>query len=695
MSLKLSFFFPLFFILIGSLYSQDYCDYEFKLPSSDDGNLQGLGIKGAIDVHGDYAIVGAFGDDTNGSQSGAAYIFERCGSEWIELQKLIPSDNVASDRYGRGVAIWGDFAIVGAPYDDDKGNNSGSAYVYQLIDGVWEFDQKLTALDGSGSDWYGWTVSIWEDYVLIGAQNDYGAVAFSGSAFIYKKVNDVWTFQTKLLAPDAGVFDNFGLSLDIRNGYVIIGADENDNVDLDTGAAYIYKNVNDSWNFEMKLIASNFAEDDKFGHDVAISDSMAVVCSLNNDTLVNDAGAVYVFKNQGSGVWIEDDILISPETIVSENFGISVDFNEQFLIAGTTTGFGLAFQTGSTYLHTYNGTSWEYEQKIFANDGDHADFYGAGSSMHGSTIMIGAMGDDSNGGNAGSAYMYHVECVPVCTKLLSPSRGDTMFYLNEVLTWADVTMADGYMLSVGSGPGLDDIFAIQDIGDTTSYFVALADQTESFVTIQPYNSFGVTQACTVESFFKDISTPCHPDMEALLALYISTDGPNWLNNTGWVEGALAIDCEPCTWYGVTCDVDGRVSGLTLDNNQLNGLIPTELGDLTNLTELFLNDNQLTGCIPISFAAYCSSTTVDLSSNPMMINDDFAPFCMNSVGACQLPCPTDIDRNGLTNGDDFGIYLGNFGLTCGAPPCPSDVDYNGVIDGDDFGEFLGNFGLSCD
>lgn len=91
MSKKFSFLFSIFFLSIASLYSQDYCEYEFKLPSSDDGNLQGLGLKGAIDVHGDYAIVGAYGDATNGGQSGAAYIFERCGSEWIEIQKLIPA----------------------------------------------------------------------------------------------------------------------------------------------------------------------------------------------------------------------------------------------------------------------------------------------------------------------------------------------------------------------------------------------------------------------------------------------------------------------------------------------------------------------------------------------------------------------------------------------------------------------------
>ncbi|MFT7544841.1 MAG: hypothetical protein ACI8YO_001625, partial [Gammaproteobacteria bacterium] len=453
-----------------------------------------------------YAIIGAFGDETNGNQSGAAYIFERSGSEWIEIQKLIPDDNVLDDRFGRGVAIWGNFVIVGAPYDDEMGNNSGSAYIYQLIDGVWEFDQKILAFDGSSSDWFGWTVSIWEDYVLVGAQNDFGDVVFSGSAFVFKNIDGTWTFQTKLLAPDGDLFDNFGLSLDIRNGYAIVGADENDGDFADTGAAYIYKNADDNWNFEMKLTASNVSVGDNFGHDVAITDSMAVVSSVNNDTLVNEAGAVYVFKNQGDGVWVEDDILISPETIVSENFGINVDFNGQFLIAGTTTGFGLSEETGSVYLHTYNGNSWEYEQKLYSNDGEHADFFGTTTAMHGSTVMIGALGDDSNGGNAGSVYMYQIECAPVCTELISPFIGDTMYYSNELMTWDEVSMADGFMLSVGTESGLDDIFELQDVGDTTSYLVPLIDQVECFVTIQSYNSFGITEPCNVASFFTNFIT---------------------------------------------------------------------------------------------------------------------------------------------------------------------------------------------
>jgi len=555
----------LFFMIAAVLSSQNYCEYEFKLPSSDDGDLQGMGVKGAIDVHGDYAIVGAFGDNTNGGQSGAAYMFERCGSEWLEIQQFIPGDNSAGDRYGRGVAIWDNFAIVGAPYDDDKGNNSGSAYVYQLVDGIWEFDQKITALDGSSSDWFGWTVSIWEDYIMIGAQNDYGDVAFSGSAFIYKYINNHWTFQSKLLAPDAGLFDNFGLSVDIRSGYAIVGADENDGAFDNTGAAYIYKNVNDSWNYETKLVASNVAAEDKFGFDVAISDSMAVVSSLDHDTIVNNAGAVYVYENQGGGVWTEQDILISPENIVSENFGITVDFNEQFLIAGTTTGFGISSQTGAAYLHSYNGTSWEYEQKIYSDDGDHADFFGVTSSLDGSTIMLGAMGDDSNGGNAGSVYMYRVECQPVCTKLVSPSSGDTLFNYNQAISWAAVSMADGYILSVGSQPGLDDIFESQEVGDTTSYYVALYDQTESFITVQPHNTYGTAQTCLSGSYYTEFTSTC---------------------------------------------------------------------------------------------------------------------------------PTDLDGNGLTDGEDFGIFLGNFGSICNTPFCATDFNHDGLTNGDDFGIFLGSFGIYC-
>jgi Leucine-rich repeat (LRR) protein len=82
------------------------------------------------------------------------------------------------------------------------------------------------------------------------------------------------------------------------------------------------------------------------------------------------------------------------------------------------------------------------------------------------------------------------------------------------------------------------------------------------------------------------------ERDALVALYNSTDGANWTDNTGWL-GAAGTECD---WYGVTC-TSGQITTLSLGSNNLSGTIPTELGNLTSLIQLNFFNNSLTGTIP--------------------------------------------------------------------------------------------------
>lgn len=100
-----------------------------------------------------------------------------------------------------------------------------------------------------------------------------------------------------------------------------------------------------------------------------------------------------------------------------------------------------------------------------------------------------------------------------------------------------------------------------------------------------------------------------PDRAALVALYNATDGDNWRDNTNWLSN------EPIgEWHGVTTNSDGRVTHLALVSNELNGRIPPELGDLTELTSLNFNSNQLAGPIPAELGALSNLTVMVLSVN---------------------------------------------------------------------------------
>ena len=109
---------------------------------------------------GDTLVMAAPADDDKGNNTGSAYVYVRNGGVWTEQQKLIADDGAVSDWFGSSLSISGDTLVVGAYYDDDKGSKSGSAYVYVRNGGVWTEQQKLTASDGAQSDHLGNRVFI-------------------------------------------------------------------------------------------------------------------------------------------------------------------------------------------------------------------------------------------------------------------------------------------------------------------------------------------------------------------------------------------------------------------------------------------------------------------------------------------------------------------------------------------------------
>ena len=166
------------------------------------------------------------------------------------LTKLLASDGAAVDRFGYSVSISGDQLVVGAYEDDDNGTNSGSAYVYEKVGGVWTNEQKLTASDGADYWGFGVSVSVSGDYMVVGATAAFGGGFNPGSAYVYEKVGGVWTNEQKLTASDGAAGDQFGRSVSISGDQLVVGTS--------SGSVYVYqKDVNGNWGAEQKLTAKS------------------------------------------------------------------------------------------------------------------------------------------------------------------------------------------------------------------------------------------------------------------------------------------------------------------------------------------------------------------------------------------------------------------------------------------------------
>jgi len=151
--------------------------------------------------------------------------------------KLIASDGEAGDFFGRSVAIEGETIIVGASDDDNvKGIDAGSAYVFRKVDDAWVETQKLIASEIADTAFFGYDVDIDGDYAVITAcwSDDLGEK--TGSAYIFRLEGSEWYEEMKLLASDGDTLDNFGLSVDIELNHIVVGARQDDDMGVNSGA---------------------------------------------------------------------------------------------------------------------------------------------------------------------------------------------------------------------------------------------------------------------------------------------------------------------------------------------------------------------------------------------------------------------------------------------------------------------------
>jgi len=237
---------------------------------------------------------------------GSIYIFvpSNDGSNtWTQQMKLMASDGIEEDFFGGSVAIDRDTVVVGAHLVDNAEENSGSAYVYILSGTVWTEHAKLIANDGNQDDYFGLSVAIDGDTIVVGAPTtDFNSIVkSSGSVYVFVNVMTMWTEQAILMASNNTAGSSFGSSVDVQGDTIVIGADEDDNnVKSDeSGSCYIFTRSGAVWTEQAKIKARDRAANDSFGNQVSISDDTVSIGShRNNNENGETAGSVYIVDLQ-------------------------------------------------------------------------------------------------------------------------------------------------------------------------------------------------------------------------------------------------------------------------------------------------------------------------------------------------------------------------------------------------------------
>jgi len=322
----------------------------------------------SVSVSSGTIVTGAYGDDDNGSNAGAAYISERSNEgsdEWgyDTVKKLLPSDGAPSDYFGYAVAISEDTAVVGAYQDDDNGLSSGSAYIFQRDFGGtdnWGQVKKITPDDGAASDYFGYSVSISGDSVAVGSYQDDDNGSNSGSVYVFYRNQggpDEWGQVTKITPDDGAASDYFGRAVALGlGGALIVGAPGDDDHGSSSGSAYIFERHyggEDNWGQVNKLTASDGAASDSFGCAVSVDWITAVVGACQDDDRGSNSGSAYLFMRRysdGTNNWVQEQKLTASDGLASDNFGEAVSINNDTIVIGASSDDDFGSLSGSVYV---------------------------------------------------------------------------------------------------------------------------------------------------------------------------------------------------------------------------------------------------------------------------------------------------------------------------------------------------------
>ena len=401
---------------------------------------------------------GVNGDENNNSAngSGAVYVFTLSpGGVWSQQAYIKASNTGIGDEFGSSVDISGDTLVVGAAQErsnatgvnGDQSDNSliaaGAAYVFTRTAGVWSQQAYLKASNTEASDRFGTSVAISGDTIAVGAYTESSdadgidgndadnSASQAGAAYVFVRNGSTWSQQAYVKASNSDLGDRFGFSLDLSGDTLVVGAEQEDsnavgvggdqdnNLSLSSGAAYVFVRTGTIWSQQAYLKASNNDSGDIFGVAVAIDGDIIVVGATaedsnaqgingdGDDDSFNRAGAAYIF-NRSPTFWSEDAYVKASNTGASDNFGYSVAVSGNTVLIGAyaedsnATGIdgdetdNSESLSGAVYRFTRDAGMWSQEAYIKASNTDSFDRFGESVTISGQFSAIGANTESSS-----------------------------------------------------------------------------------------------------------------------------------------------------------------------------------------------------------------------------------------------------------------------------------------------------------
>jgi hypothetical protein len=311
------------------------------------------------------------------------------------------SDASSDDLFGHAVAVSGQLAVVGAYANDTTdGNNAGVAYVFSRNgNGTWTEEAVLRAFGAAANDQFGRSVAISGGTIVVGAPlNDGTEGTDIGSVYVFTRVQGVWTERRRISAPEPRDSDEFGASVAIDGTTLVVGVPRRDvttsgGTEDNAGSAYVFTGSGSSWTQEARLVAESPVADDQFGRAVSVSgDRVAVGAPYFDWATGPDGGAVDVFTRQ-SGTWTHRERLGGIVARDGDQFGTAVSIDRDALVVGAPFhDHEDVSNTGGAWVFRgdTNSNSWPREQKLVPAGPASQDRFGTAVAISGNGVVVGA-----------------------------------------------------------------------------------------------------------------------------------------------------------------------------------------------------------------------------------------------------------------------------------------------------------------
>ncbi len=412
--------------------TSDSFDHLAKLKASDPGSNEHFG--NAVSMSDSILLIGAYQDLLDGSPNGAAYVFRPTDDgtrNWQEVAKLTPKVPLAFDDFGYSVSLSGTIAAVGAPKSDDPGLESGSVYLFAPSDEIsddWTQIAELEPNDLAAGDHFGISVAIDGHRVLVGSYRDDDNGNDSGSAYIFERDHGGignWGQVTKLLPFDGELIDQFGTAVALHGSLAVVATVSDDDAcselqDCNSGAAHIFERDfggSENWGQVAKLTADDAAEDAYFGQSVAIDGDTILIGAPASNSEHPDSGAAYVFRRGADPQdWQQIAKLVPDDATAHDQIGFSVALKGSIAIVGAVWNDDACpadplCNSGSAYVFERDSggaDNWGQIGKATAPDAETDHQFGYGVALSQRSFVATSPKDDLMDSvyQAGSAHVF-------------------------------------------------------------------------------------------------------------------------------------------------------------------------------------------------------------------------------------------------------------------------------------------------